>query len=82
MSAVYNWEEQLAKARKKYIAIATKEDPAGATCGRCGKPNDFADDCGWFGGNAGYWRGAHPEWDGVIMCESCWRWSGSNTGER
>jgi hypothetical protein len=32
----------------KYIEQAKADDPAGATCGWCGKANDLADDCGWF----------------------------------
>jgi len=39
------WTEQ----QKEYdLAAAKQSDPDGATCGWCGKPNDFADDCGWF----------------------------------
>ena len=64
------------------VERAKKKFPSGATCQRCEKPNDHADDCGWFMGNAGYWGGAHPEFDNKYLCRECWEWSGSRTGER
>jgi len=31
-----------------YLLLAYSSEPSGATCGFCGKPNDMADDCGFW----------------------------------
>lgn len=64
MSAVSDWCKD-----------AIKEDPDGVTCGRCLKPNDFWDDCGWF-----YWSPVNRI--NIALCESCFREIDLTTGER
>tara|TARA_Y100000310_G_C20528152_1_gene737111 strand:+ start:856 stop:1095 length:240 start_codon:yes stop_codon:yes gene_type:complete len=32
----------------RYITEAKRDDPTGNFCAWCGKPNDNADDCGWW----------------------------------
>ena len=53
-------------------------------CARCNKPADFLDDVGHFAANSKYWNGANDRdiWDGKVVCESCWKFTKSSTGER
>ncbi len=32
----------------EFRALVAIDQPEGCTCGYCGQPNDFWDDCGWF----------------------------------
>jgi hypothetical protein len=41
-------EEWRVVLNMRYLALASKSDPQGVTCAYCGKPNDWADDCGFF----------------------------------
>jgi prenyltransferase beta subunit len=36
------------ESREFYLQKARRDEPRGIICGFCGKPNDFADDCGFF----------------------------------
>ena len=53
-------------------------------CARCGEHADFTDDLGHFYGNSRTWNGPNDldVWDGLMLCESCWKFTGSSTGER
>ncbi len=42
--------EKAIERKLKYKTGALEKDPDGGTCGHCGGPNDFCDDCGFF-----YW---------------------------
>lgn len=57
------------------LAAAKQADPNGATCGFCGKPNDLADDCGF------YYLAKLPEYPEKLLpaCAACY---GGEPGRR
>lgn len=52
------------------VKKARKENPKGKNCNFCNRPNDFADDGGWF------------EYDNGIACGDCIEKRGWKWGER
>lgn len=68
-------------ARSKYVNKAIENDPKGATCHRCGKENDMADDVGWF-----FWhKDDGPLQDHinfVAVCRQCYKELGLTNGDR
>lgn len=73
-------EDGEAESNNRWLKLAWESEPDGRTCGICGKPNDFADDCGfWYIEkpdpiDAPYVQGEGArKWPMVPACEACFR---------
>lgn len=62
---------------EEYREMVRKNDPTGDFCARCGKKNNFWDDCGWF-----YAYGCLGSDDQCAVCRECWNELGCTTAER
>jgi len=58
---------------QEYVQIATNDDPNGVTCGYCGQPNNYADDCGWFYAAVEPLQTSMHDAKSKPVCESCWK---------